>query len=144
MRNLNYLVFGILVIALVACNKIKPKNVVSSIEQGIWRISLYTDDGQNETNDYSGYEFNFENDGTVTATNGDNNIIGSWSVEDDESNDDSSSDDDIDFILNFPSEFNFEELSDDWSIISESSNVVELEDVSGGDGSVDQLTFEKL
>lgn len=125
-----------------SCNKVKPKNVEKTLEDGSWKISLFTDDGQNETNDYSGYEFNFKDDGTVEATNGINSIIGGWSVEDDDSDDDSSSN--VDFILDFPPQFNFEDLSDDWDILSESGSKIELEDISGGDGSLDQLTFEKI
>ncbi len=37
----------------------------------------------------------------------------------------------------------FEELSDDWDIISHSSTKIELIDISGGNGGTDYLTFEK-
>jgi len=37
----------------------------------------------------------------------------------------------------------FEEISEDWNVISRSATKIELKHVSGGDGSVDYLTFEK-
>ncbi|MCB0382605.1 MAG: hypothetical protein KDD05_04705, partial [Psychroserpens sp.] len=61
------------------------------------------------------------------------------------SNDDSSSDDDIDFNIFFPvpDSNNFEDLNDDWDIVSTSSNTIELIDISGGNGGTDFLTFER-
>jgi hypothetical protein len=37
----------------------------------------------------------------------------------------------------------FEDLNDDWDIISRSSTKIELIDISGGNGGTDYLTFEK-
>ena len=69
---------------------------------GSWTISSYVDSGQDETNDYNGYTFTFNDDGTVVATNGGNTINGTWSVTDSSnSNDDSNSVDDIDFNISF-------------------------------------------
>ena len=43
-----------------------------------------------------------------------------------------------------PGNFNdFEDLNDDWDIISQSSSKIELIDISGGNGGTDYLTFEK-
>lgn len=50
----------------------------------------------------------------------------------------------IDFNIFFASPENFSELSDDWDIVSYSDTKIELMDVSGGDGEIDLLTFEKL
>jgi hypothetical protein len=36
----------------------------------------------------------------------------------------------------------FEDLNDDWDIISHSPTKIELKDVSGGNGGTDYLTFE--
>jgi hypothetical protein len=54
-----------------------------------------------------------------------------------------SSSDDLDFNISFASPPDFEELSDDWDFISQSSSKIELIDVSGGNGGTDYLTFEK-
>ena len=44
---------------------------------GLWTVSSYLDDGNNETNDYNGFTFDFEADGSVVAYNG-SAINGTW------------------------------------------------------------------
>lgn len=120
--------------------------IENTAESGTWRITNYTDSGQNETSDFNGYDFSFNSDGSLVATNGSNTMTGTWSVTDDSnSSDDSSSDDDIDFNIFFPvpDSNNFEDLNDDWDIVSISSTKIELIDVSGGNGGTDILVFEK-
>jgi len=60
-----------------------------------------------------------------------------------DSNDDSPDDNDLDFNINFNLTNNFEDLNDDWDIISQSDTKIELTDVSGGNGGTDFLTFER-
>ena len=67
---------------------------------------------------------------------------GTWSVTNSSSSSSSSSDD-IDFNILFNSPPNFEELSEDWDIISHTSAKIELIHVSGGNGGTDYLTFER-
>lgn len=120
--------------------------VEQTVETGTWTVSKYIDSGDDETNDYNGYNFSFNSDGTLVATNGTNTVSGTWSVTNSSGNssdDDSSSDDDIDFNIFFVSPELFNELSDDWDILSRTATKIELRDVSGGDGSVDLLTFVK-
>ena len=117
----------------------------STAQDGQWRITYYFDSDKEETSDYAGYVFTFGADGTVTATNGTIEVTGTWSVTDSSSSDDDSFDDsDVDFNLFFASPPDFEELSDDWDILEYSANRIRLVDVSGGDGSTDYLTFEKI
>lgn len=120
--------------------------IVNTAQSGTWRITNFNDSGQNETSDFAGYDFSFNSDGSLLATNGTNTMNGSWSVTDDSnSNDDSSNDDDIDFNISFPvpDTNNFEDLNDDWEIVSTSSTKIDLIDISGGNGGTDMLTFEK-
>ncbi|MFD1062690.1 hypothetical protein ACFQ1Q_05485 [Winogradskyella litorisediminis] len=120
--------------------------IVSTAESGTWRITNFNDSGQDETSDFNGYNFSFNSDGSLVATNGTNTVSGTWSVTDDSnSSDDSSSNDDIDFNIFFPvPETNdFEDLNDDWDIVSISNTRIELIDVSGGNGGTDVLTFQK-
>ncbi|MEY8849629.1 hypothetical protein AB9K26_12490 [Psychroserpens sp. XS_ASV72] len=120
--------------------------IQNTAESGTWRITNFVDSGQNETSDFTGYNFSFNSDGTLVATNGSNTVSGTWSVTDDSnSSDDSSSDDDIDFNIFFPvpESNNFEDLNDDWDIVTTSSNTIELIDISGGNGGTDFLTFER-
>lgn len=124
-----------------ADNTAQIENINNTAESGDWIITYYFDTDSEETSDYNGYIFTFENTGTLTASNGTNTFTGTWSVTDSNSNDDSS--DDIDFNILFSSPPDFEELSDDWEIITYNSSKIELTDVSGGNGGTDFLTFEK-
>ena len=127
------LVFSLL--GITSCEKSSTiKSVVSSLVEGTWKISLYEDDGSNETSDYSDITFTFMADGTVTAQPGLLTVIyaGTWATSKDS--------DHVDFNLYFSE---YEDLTDDWEVVSSSDTKLELRDVSGGDGSIDYLTFEK-
>lgn len=120
--------------------------VKNAAESGTWYISSYLDSGQNETNDYNGYTFTFKTDGTVVAINVSNTVNGTWSVTDSSnSNDDSNSADDIDFNLMFsvPTTSVFDDLNDDWDIVTYNNNTISLIDISGGNGGTDTLVFTK-
>ena len=137
---------------IVACDKNETDTDVTSADletirstaaSGSWRVSYYYDSDKDETSDYAGYTFTFGNDGVLSATDGTTSLSGAWSVTDSDSNDDDGNDD-IDFNIVFTGSELFEELSDDWDIVKYSDSKIELFDVSGGDGTTDYLTFEKL
>lgn len=120
------------------------------VSNGTWTITNFVDSGSDETANFTGYGFSFNSDGNLVADNGSNTVNGTWSVTDDsgsdDSNDDSSIDDssdDIDFNIFFASPSNFNELSEDWDIVSRTDSRIELIHVSGGNGGTDNLTFEK-
>ena len=125
-------------------NEALIQDVINVVQSGTWRITSFVDSGQNETSDFTGYDFTFMSNGTLSATNGGTNMNGIWSVTD-SSTSSSSSDDDIDFNINFnvSEEDPFEDLNDDWDIVSYSANQLNLIDISGGNGGTDTLTFEK-
>lgn len=124
-----------------SCKKVSPKGVEKTVTEGSWKITLFSEDGVNETNDFTGYSFVFSKNGQVTAANGTVTMNGTWSSSDSNSNDDSSNE--THFNLYFEALNNFDELADDWHVVSLSSSKIELEDESG-DGSIDLLTFEKI
>ncbi|MEL6811711.1 MAG: hypothetical protein AAFP76_10280 [Bacteroidota bacterium] len=162
MKNLrlNIMTLVIIVLTVTACSKDDDSNPsqsndtsaqqVSNIAQsGTWRITYFWDTDEDETNNFTGYEFKFNSDGSLIATKGNTTVTGSWSVVDDSSNsstdDDGNSTDDDDFniLFNVPTTSDFDDLIDDWDIISVSNTKIELTDVSGGNGGTDFLTFEK-
>lgn len=127
-------------------NNANAEAISNLMAGGNWVITSYVDSGQDETQDYSGYEFIFAADGTLTADNGTTVVNGTWSVSDDDSSDDSDdydSTDDVDFNIFFATPEIFNELTDDWDIVTRSSTRIELIDISGGNGGTDTLTFEK-
>jgi hypothetical protein len=112
---------------------------------GQWRITYFFDTDEEETDNFTGYIFEFNNGDIVTATDGSNNYSGNWSVTHDGSHDDNHTQfEDIDFNIEFSHPDDFEELSEDWEIISLSDSKIELRHISGGNGGTDLLTFEKL
>jgi len=162
MKNLikNSMIALIVSIGLMACSKddnnaqnndngTSADRVITTAQSGSWRITYFFDTDEEETSNFAGYVFNFNTDGTLVATKGTTTVSGTWSVMDDSSNsssdDDGNSTDDDDFIIffNVPQSSDFEDLNDDWDIISVTANKIELIDVSGGNGGTDLLTFEK-
>jgi hypothetical protein len=111
---------------------------------GQWEITYFFDTNHEVTDNFEGYIFEFGDKGVLTAATGSLNHTGSWSVTDDGRNDDSNDYDDIDFNISFTPPPDFEELTEDWEIISISDNKIELKHVSGGGGGTDLLTFEKI
>ncbi len=144
-------VLGILIF-LTSCDKDNADDngiaadkteIEAAVKSGEWHITYYFDSDKDETNDYVGYVFTFNANGTLGATNGNISVSGAWSVTDSATSNDDSSDDDIDFNIFFTSPLLFEELTDDWDIQKFTNTKIELYDVSGGDGTTDYLTFEK-
>lgn len=71
----------------------------------------------------------------MTATKSGSSVSGNWST----GSDDSQSK----LYLTFTAA-PFNELNDDWHIVQQTSSMIQLEDVSGGNGGTDYLTFEKI
>ena len=111
--------------------------IKATVESGDWRITNYSDADNDESTNYVGYSFTFNSDGILGATNGNTSVSGAWSMT-------TSDVDELDFNIFFTSPAIFEELADDWEIVKYSSTKIELKDVSGGDGTIDYLTFEKI
>ncbi len=108
----------------------------NSIVSGSWRVTLFSEDGVVQTSNYNGYNFTFNANATVEATNGTTVRTGTWTTGTDDST--------PKLILTFTATTGpFEEISEDWRIVSVTSSRIELRHVSGGDGSIDLLTFQK-
>jgi len=140
--------FGLLTISCSNDNNssdnILQNQIKSNVQSGTWRITKFIDSGTDETNHFTGYNFTFNSSGVLNANNGTNNYNGTWSITDNNnSQDDDNSQDDLDFNINFNLTNDFEDLNDDWDFISRSSTKIELIDISGGNGGIDYLTFEK-
>lgn len=102
---------------------------------GLWFVASYTEDMDDQTATYAGYEINFDMNGNVSASNGSNTNNGTWMV--------FSSGNQM--ALDFGTAMPFEEFNDDdWDVISVSDTEVIIQDVSGGNGGTDTLTLQKL
>lgn len=116
-------------------NSISNSKVLNYLEEGTWKITLFSDSGNDELYHFSGFSFTFNN-GNITAVKNSTSITGSYT----EGNDDNKTK----LIINFGSNVPFDELNDDWNIIESTTNKIRLEDISGGNGGTDLLTFEKV
>lgn len=117
------------------------KQIQEEAQAGTWRITKFEDSGNDETAHFAGFTFQFTDLGVVNATNSGTNYAGTWAITDENSDDDSS--DDLHFEIFFNLTNDFEDLNDDWEILSHSATKIELIDISGGDGDTDYLTFER-
>lgn len=118
--------------------------VQSIAETGTWRITNFMDSGQDETSNFIGYEFTFGPNGMLSATNGANTYTGIWSISiDDDSSggDDDGLEFDIDFAV--PESNMFDDLDDDWDIVSYSDTLINLIDIDDDGNDTDILTFER-
>lgn len=147
MKNANKIALFALTTALlsISCDK-EDLNIPdlqdtrSTVQVGSWRVATLIDSGTDETADFSRYTFTFNESGALTATDGTTTQTGVWSVENDRDEDDQ--EDDLDFIISFPvgEDSIFDDLTDDWDVISVTDNRIALidEDVYEED---DRLTF---
>ncbi len=133
-------------IAFTSCKKEdNPKSdtvsgVTNLATAGTWKITYFFDEND-ETTNFTGYNFTFGSDNVLTATNGTNTYTGTWSVTDSNSDDDNLNE--LHFNIAFSSPANFEDLTDDWNFVEKTETLMKLSDVSGGNGGTDFLTFEK-
>ena len=117
--------------------------VKTNVQTGTWRITKFMEEDRDETDHFTGFDFTFEANGTLTASDGIDTFLGTWSITDSDFSDNDENDDDLDFRINFNLANDFESLNEDWHFVSRSSTKIELIDISGGDGGTDLLTFEK-
>lgn len=110
-------------------------NFTTILTSGTWYVSYFQEDDDVETTMFSGYVFTFNNNGASTAVRNSITTAGTWSTYEDSGENK--------LELNFDG-LALDEIEDDWRIIEFSATQIRLKDVSGGDGSVDYLTFTKL
>ena len=127
---LNCFLFAI--VLFISCKK-DSNNINNNISNGTWRITLFTDSGNDETGDFSGYSFTFGDNGVLTATKAGSSKTGTWN--------DNNNDFNIDIGEKTDSNKPLGELTDDWDIISKSSTEIKLKD--DNNASAEFLTFQK-
>jgi hypothetical protein len=130
----------VLVLTFVSCTTSDDNaDLVTQTSQvvtsGSWRVSLFTDSGNNETADFAGYTFSFSGSGTITAVKNGVSQNGTWSVST------SSNKFIIDLGPKIDSNKPLGELTDDWKIVSASSTEIRLTDDNAS--SNEFLTFTK-
>lgn len=92
------------------------------VTAGGWHVSLFSERNNDETSDFSGYNFTFQPDGKLIAVKGAVTKTGSWS--------ESTSSNKLIIDLGSKSDSNkpLGELTDDWYIISHTDSKISLTD----------------
>jgi hypothetical protein len=119
--------------------------ISNNVTSGTWRITTFSENGTDQTTTFANYNFAFGTT-TLSATDGTNTNSGMWTVIYDNSSNGSNDDNSqnpLTFTIHFENPPSFAELSEDWKVLEHTSTKLRLQHTSGGDGSVDLLTFEK-
>ena len=128
----------ILVFGLYSCKKTKVQQIhqphFDIVGQGTWKVTLFNDSGNEETQNFAGYNFTFNSNGTIAAVKNASTVNGTWNTGSDDSQNK--------LILDFGTTVQFSELNEDWVILEQTASKIRLEHVSGGNGGTDLLTFE--
>jgi len=116
--------------------EVELRAVKSLVTKGKWKVNLYRDNGVDETNNYTGYEFQFKPNGTVIASKDESLLSGTWRSAVDGRK--------PKLYMEFASSSHLDELSEDWQITGHESDSLELEDITPGKGGVDYLNLQKI
>lgn len=106
-------------------NDITPAGASQNLNEGTWAVSYFEERGKNETSKFSGYQLTFDSGGVFILKNSANTFTGSWSVN---NNSDDSSNSSTRLIIYVSGNDAADLLQDDWVIVSQTNNAVELQD----------------
>lgn len=126
-------IVGLIILSSSCTRSLDSNDPTTTATSGTWRVTLFTDSGNNETSDFSGYTFSFNGNGTVTATKSGTSQNGTWSTGSNRFN--------IDLGPKVDTNKPLGELTDDWKIISTSDTEIKLTDDNAA--SNEFLTFTK-
>ena len=139
------ILFLVVVIAtFISCNNDEYKtgadDVSDTVKEGTWKVVYFYDAGEVKTQNYTGYNFTFNNNTTLTASKDTNSYPGAWSVSKSTSDDDISS---TFFMISFDAPDVLIPLTGKWKVMENTGTSLKLKDDSKGELAVDYLTFDK-
>jgi hypothetical protein len=71
-----------LIVFLASCTSVDDiataKTVTPLVTNGTWKVSLYMDANNDQTNDFAGYTFTFNRTGELTASKNGTDVTGNW------------------------------------------------------------------
>jgi hypothetical protein len=101
---------------------------------GTWKVTWYWDKDKDETNDFSGYTFNFQPSGAFESVKNSSTTTGTWNT--------GSDDGSQRLVISSGSATKpLSDLDDDWIIVSMTDTKIELKD--DNDEHLEELHFEK-
>ena len=104
------------ILLLASCEKDDDNSNSNSNVSGTWYVSYYYDKDKVETNNFSGYTFEFKANGEMTATKNGNTTTGNWSETSSR------------FNITIGTSEHLEDLTDDWVKVEKSNNLIKLKD----------------
>jgi hypothetical protein len=143
MKKTLFLLLTMVLISLSCTKKDKSDELTQDIlfqmiVSATWEIYLFAEDDEIETSDFTNFKFTFLTTSVVKATDGTNTYEGTWYTVKDNNED---SPDGLTFHISFEEPESFMSLTEDWSVISANQAEIRLKHVSGGDGTIDFLSF---
>ena len=128
-NRLAIMAIACMLLGLSACSNDDNPVAGTGTPDGNWKISLYFDSGD-ETSNFSGYTFQFNNGGQLTATNGANTVSGTWTLSSTK------------MVINFGTTPLFDDLNDDWLIEEKTASSIKLKEDNPAQD--DKLQFTRL
>ena len=113
------------------------ERIITVLPQGTWVVTKLIDGNEEHTAAFESFIFTFNEDGTVVSETDLFSEPGQWSYV-------STSQDGEQLILEFSDTTPFDEITDDWTIVSVTNSQVELSDSGDIQGDTNFLVFKKL
>ena len=127
--ELGYMIISAILMMTLAssCKKDDSNNLSanSALSSGSWRVSYYYDKTKDETSDFNGYTFVFQQNGQLAITFSSGSANGTWSTSGSDDNGNSQK-----LILSAGATDPLQNLNDDWVITSVNASKIELKDDS--------------
>lgn len=130
--------FAFILLIQASCSRNNDDTVANPNQaaiKGTWRISLFTDSGNDETTDFNGYVFTFNAGGVLSVIKSGVTKTGSWN------RNTSSNKFNIDLGAKVAGNLPLGELTDDWEILSITASEIALADDNPANAEL--LTFTK-
>jgi major membrane immunogen (membrane-anchored lipoprotein) len=103
---------------LTSCKKEDTLTTTNIVTAGTWRVSYFNEENDDNSADFSGYTFTFEDNGTMTATKNGVTETGTWSTQDNTT----------EFYMTIGNSKPLTDLSSGWTIIEKTETSIKLKD----------------
>lgn len=114
------------------------ERISSVLPQGTWKVTTLIDGNENHTASFESFIFTFNEEGSVIAENDLYSETGIWAYR-------TTAQEGEQLVLAFNEVIPFDEINDDWKIVSVTNTKVELSDVDDNDlDDLDILVFTKI
>lgn len=132
------ILFSVLVMPSCSDDSLEDVTVTEAeaLADGSWKVVYYYDNSDGESNDFDGYTFEINTDGTISATKAGTTYTGTWMVK--SSDDDPDYDKEIEFTISGNKQM--DDLDGSWLIAVLNDTRMELKD----DTPSEEIHFEKM